>query len=251
MRHGQSEGNLNELNYLQKGDSNVGLTDLGWEQTIRAGEFASLYYAKTGTDEWPEFFISPYQRTRESTSGFLHGLDGTFSGEPKFHEDPRLIEIFFGAMGRKRNPQGIVDPNLADELKNLAHHTYAVDRYATRTLYGESRMDVQTRLRSFYDGTLTKKIAAGQDDFFSAVHGVVIQENIRIWKGLHINDKIPNPHNGDIFEFEGEPGACTITKIYDGEKMTPVHEPYVDNLKKHEFSDLPAVPQHIIDGMTP
>lgn len=251
MRHGQSEGNVNDLNYIAKGDCNVGLTDLGWEQTIRAGEFANSHFPKIGLTDWPTIFISPYQRTRESTSGFLHGLGGLFPGEPEFHEDPKLIEMFFGATSRKRNPVGIMDPVLAGELANLSQHTYSVDRFMTRTLLGDSKMNTYMRVRSFLEGTIQKKVDEGQSEFFSVNHGVVLQENIRYWRALPIMEKMPDLNNADIIEFDGEPGNCTITKVYDGALMQPVHQPLADHMHEQTFADLPSVPQHILDAMNP
>lgn len=251
MRHGQSEGNVDNIAYIQKGDCNVELTDLGWEQTIRAGEYAKTQFPAMGVTDWPVMFISPYMRTRQSTSGFLHGLDGIYPGEPEFHEDPRLIEMFFGATSRKRNPMGIMDPVLAGELKNLSQHTYAVDKFMTRTLLGDAKMDTYMRVRSFFEGTVQKKIDAGQDTFFSTNHGVVLQECVRYWKGLPITEAMPDFNNADIVEFKGEPGDCTITKIYDGALMKAVNENVADHIQSRKFSDLPAIPQHILDGMNP
>lgn len=252
VRHGQSEGNVDELEYLKKGDCKVGLTDLGWQQAIRAGEFLGNHYNDTSTNQWPYVFVSAYQRTKETLSGVFHGLDGTFTGDPDFHEDPRLIEAFYGAMGRKRNPIGIVDPALAQELRNLAQHTYAVDKFTTRTLFGESKMDTYMRVRSFFEGTLAKKVEAGEDDFLIVAHGIVIQEALRFWGDLQTTDKIGNPNNCDVIEIIGdEPGKCSITKIYNGELMTPVHEAPVSHLKTFGLADLPAVPQHILNAMNP
>lgn len=252
IRHGESEGNVDPLQYQLKGDVSVGLTDTGWNQLIGTGEFLSSYYAKTGTNDWPTFFVSNYQRTKESFSGILHGIDGTFSGQPKVHQEARLIEQFFGAMGRKKFPDGIFDPTLAKELIKMAEHTYSVDKFTTRLLLGESRMDTYLRVRSMMEGTLMKKVELGEDDFVFVCHGQVIQEGVKVCADVDPFVKLANPGNGDVIEAIGdELGKMKITKIYDGKSKTPCHDPYIDHVKPFELSDLPPIPQHILDALDP
>jgi len=73
VRHGESEGNVNEIIYSNKADSDVCLTKLGWEQARTAGEALKnevFYNRNDGKCQSVHFIVSPYVRTIET----FHGL---------------------------------------------------------------------------------------------------------------------------------------------------------------------------------
>lgn len=252
IRHGQSVGNVDHKKYSELGDCNVGLTDLGWEQAINAGDFLHSHFIKNDIDEWPRLYVSSYLRPKQTLSGILHGLDGTFDGEPNLHEDARLIEHFFGAATRLAHPEEILDWRVAADLKRLGTHVYDKDKFMTRNLLGESKMDTYSRIRSFAEGTLTLRAHEFDEDIAVVVaHGAVIREFMRFYGDLTTDAEIITPHNCDVIEINGEPGDCTITKVYDGEAMTPVNDLYIDHLKPFGLGDLPEIPDHILDKLEP
>lgn len=248
IRHGQSVGNVDYKKYVELGDCNVGLTDTGWEQAINAGEFLHSHFIKNDINEWPRIYVSSYLRPKQTLSGVLHGLDGTFDGEPNLHEDARLIEHFFGAATRLEHPEGIMDWRVAADLKRLGSHVYAKDKFMTRNLLGESRMDTYSRIRSFAEGTLTMRAHDfGEDIAVVVAHGAVIREFMRFYGDLTADAQLDVCNNCDVIEIIGEPGNCTITKVYDGAAMEPRSELYVDHLKPFGLDDLPEIPDHILD----
>jgi len=113
VRHGQSEGNVDEKLYTTKPDNAMRLTDLGWEMARAAGKALRDQIPK---DETVHFIVSPYARTVET----FHGLCSAWVDPNEFshisdrckrlrkwyskrmaagltwHEDPRIREQDFG-----------------------------------------------------------------------------------------------------------------------------------------------------------
>lgn len=114
IRHGQSEGNVDECLYSRKPDNSMQLTPLGWEQAIKAGKILKERVIATG--EPVHFIVSPYVRTVET----FHGMVSAWCDPSEFnhiksrekrlkawyghllglgltwHEDPRIREQDFG-----------------------------------------------------------------------------------------------------------------------------------------------------------
>jgi hypothetical protein len=114
VRHGQSEGNVDERLYSTTPDNAMRLTRLGWEQAIKAGQILKERVIATG--EPVHFIVSPYVRTVET----FHGIVSAWCDPSKFnhikgrekrltawygkllelgltwHEDPRIREQDFG-----------------------------------------------------------------------------------------------------------------------------------------------------------
>lgn len=254
IRHTRSKGNLNDAAYLD-GDHKVEITPLGWEQSFHTGKSLGLYYRKENTTKWPTVFISPYHRPKEAFSGILYGMGNAIPGKPKIYEDSRLSEKFFGATNHIHHPEGIIDPEFAEQMKILSRYVFEHDPFTTRNLFGDSTKDTVMAIKSFMDGTLKRDIDAGKDDFLFMVHGAVIQAFLMNWAHLPMDSKVDleNPGNGDIISIEGEFGeGWTIRKIHDGEKMKAVNEPVIDHIKPFSVEGLPPVPEEFIPpGFTP
>jgi bisphosphoglycerate-dependent phosphoglycerate mutase len=94
VRHGQSEGNVDEAAYTCVPDPRIGLTSRGWEEAEASGcRIREL--VSTGCDDWKVYFyVSPYQRTLET----LRGLGKAFEPEriAGVREEPRIREQDFG-----------------------------------------------------------------------------------------------------------------------------------------------------------
>ena len=116
VRHGESEGNVDEEAYTVKGDEGVALTDRGWRQGIGSGRFLKSIYE--GQDEWPTLYFSPYRRTQETLSAMLHGMGDVIPGkQPVLRGDSRLIEKSFGATNILNHPPDSVDRQFAEQQK--------------------------------------------------------------------------------------------------------------------------------------
>ena len=64
VRHGESQGNLDETVYCHVADSKVSLTPLGQLQAEEAGRKLRAICEKDGHDQWRvHFYVSPYKRT--------------------------------------------------------------------------------------------------------------------------------------------------------------------------------------------
>ncbi len=248
IRHGQSEGNVNERAYIDKGDSKVGLTDTGWNQAIAAGKFLESYYEKDGTAHWPYVFLSAYQRTQETLSGIVHGMHKKgLAGEPKIHLDPRLVERFAGATQLMQKGTGPVDWRISAQFGRMSEQMYENDKFVTRNLLGDSSKDIYLAVQSFMDGTMRRVDASGDDDMLVVCHGIVYREFVRAMGDLSMNADLPTPGNCDILEAVKNWGdeGWRVTKIYDGEAMMPVNKPLLDGHHPYSFADLPPVPDHL------
>lgn len=69
VRHGQSEGNINELLYSTTPDNAIPLTKLGWDQARAAGK--RLKYDVLPQNCKIHFIVSPYVRTVETFHGMV------------------------------------------------------------------------------------------------------------------------------------------------------------------------------------
>ena len=86
LRHGQSEGNVNENVYSVKSDSQLELTDKGIEQALRAGERIQKIVGR----EPVVTFVSPFERAQETLLCVQRMLD--VSQTVEVHVDPRIRE---------------------------------------------------------------------------------------------------------------------------------------------------------------
>lgn len=251
IRHAESEGNVDQRKYVEKGDQNVGLTEKGWQQSIACGEFLKGFYRQTPT--WPVVFISPYQRPKQTFSGILHGMGGVISGQPKIYEDLRLSEKHYGAenvLEYQAGDQDLVTPELSGQLKKVYDAVSDKDPYTTRRLMGESSQDVMMRVKSLIDGTLQQDIREGKTDFLFMVHGAIIRDFLMSWFHLPMasRDDVPSPGNCDVIVIEDtSPKRWKATKVYDGELMKPVEIDFLAGLKPFCVADLPAIPKEFLE----
>ncbi len=254
VRHGESEGNVDISKYIEKGDSKVGLTDRGWQQAIGTGGFLGQFYNRNGIEKWPVLFLSPYQRTRETLSGILHGMGDAIPGQPKLYEDWRLSEKFFGAASLLELPHPDMDPAVVATLKKMSKLIYPNDSLSAKNIFGESTKDTRAMVKGLIDGTLRRDMDRGENEFLFVVHGAVIQAFIMNWMHIRIEDKNRignicgiegNPHNGDVIEISGSTRNWRVTKIWDGEDGVPMNADMVHGIKPFSYDDLPPVPDHL------
>jgi 2,3-bisphosphoglycerate-dependent phosphoglycerate mutase len=227
IRHGESLGNFDPDNYQAMGDSNLGLTDIGWEQAIRAGQFLQQEFTDKPTTNplgVPRLWASTFQRTRETASGIFHGAQGTLS-EDEYHMSPLLIEQDFGIFSPLYDRK--------EQLKKLPlqaefyHKGKKREKFYTSFPMGESPLNVYERAGKFIDTIHRNHSISGIEDFVIVTHGITARMLSMRW--LHIDplclDDFDNPGNCDIHLLSGDhEQRYQLTRIYDGQAMKPVNE---------------------------
>jgi 2,3-bisphosphoglycerate-dependent phosphoglycerate mutase len=257
VRHGFSIGNENEENYTIYGDSNVPLTDRGWFQAYRAGEFLKSFYTeKSGAAiDPPRLWSSSFKRTLETTRGLLHGAQGAFVGEPILFEDPRLIEQSFGWLNHLRDQRkDMPNSEMIDQFLALSRHFWSQEPFIARAPFGESPQDAYSRIDDFI-ATLSRDFKQGIFDHLIVSHGATIKAFMMRWFHLPMEawSQLKTPHNCDVFCIERDSYApvrptkahWVIHKIFDGETGQPCHINPIAGLVKRRVEDLPQFPDHL------
>ncbi|KAJ3691007.1 hypothetical protein LUZ61_020171 [Rhynchospora tenuis] len=147
VRHGQSEGNVDEGAYTRVPDPRIGLTIRGWEEAEACGR-RIRQLVSTGCDDWKVYFyVSPYRRTLET----LRGLGKAFESEriAGVREEPRIREQDFG------NFQDREKMRVEKEIRRR------YGRFFYRFPNGESAADVYDRITGFRE-TLRADIDIGR-----------------------------------------------------------------------------------------
>lgn len=250
VRHGESEGNVDPAVYLKKGDSKLGLTERGWRQVARTGEFLSGYYREIGLERWPHVHVSPHQRTLESLSGIVHGIGPLFEGAPKIDPQSFLTERFFGAASALEFIDDTLVPRMfRDNIALLSKAVYDNDPFSARHLFGESPKDTMIAAKLLMEGTVQRDVDEGKRDILIVCHGAVIQSILM--NRLHVlpadRHRIGNPGNGDVIEMCGTPKNWRYTRLWDGENGVRVAEDYRARVKRFTAADLPPVPDFLKD----
>jgi len=212
VRHGQSEGNVDEELYSKIPDNAMRLTKLGWEMARMAG--------KALKEQLPEgetihFVVSPYTRTVET----FHGIASAWCDPQEFnhitnrnkrlkawysrlmesgltwHEDPRIREQDFG------NYQ---DPNI---IKKAKSERYKFGTFYYRFPHGESASDVFDRVSTFLD-SLWRSFESGRaQNYVLVTHGI----SIRVFLARYFRYSI------DQFSLLANPQNCEMIMLaHDG-----------------------------------
>eukprot|EP00268_Persea_americana_P000599 TRINITY_DN10198_c1_g2_i1.p1 TRINITY_DN10198_c1_g2~~TRINITY_DN10198_c1_g2_i1.p1 ORF type:complete len:298 (+),score=36.52 TRINITY_DN10198_c1_g2_i1:134-1027(+) len=148
VRHGQSEGNVDESVYTMVPDPKIKLTQKGWKQAEDCGKRIRAMIESEGVEDWKVYFyVSPYLRTLET----LRGLGRAFERDriAGVREEPRLREQDFG------NFQDREKMRVEKEIR----HRYG--RFFYRFPDGESAADVYDRITGFRE-TLRADIDIGR-----------------------------------------------------------------------------------------
>ncbi|GJP38143.1 hypothetical protein CLOM_g22581 [Closterium sp. NIES-68] len=169
VRHGQSEGNVDEGIYTRIADSRVSLTPLGFEQAVEAGKQIRRLIELDGqkgrkgrkenaggssgegdsgggdTDEAGEeeddwgvyFYVSPYLRTLQTLRGIGRAFDRRHILGVR--EEPRLREQDFGNF------------QVQERMRQIKDMRQRFGRFFYRFPEGESSADVYDRVTGFLD----------------------------------------------------------------------------------------------------
>ncbi|PWA36684.1 phosphoglycerate/bisphosphoglycerate mutase, active site, Histidine phosphatase superfamily [Artemisia annua] len=148
VRHGQSEGNVDEGAYTRVADPKICLTEKGKREAEKCGEMIREMIEKDGADDWKVYFYySPYRRTNET----LRGLGKAFerSRIAGVREEPRLREQDFGNFQDQ------------EQMKIQKEVRVRYGRFFYRFPNGESAADVYDRITGFRE-TLRTDIDIGR-----------------------------------------------------------------------------------------
>ncbi|XP_062030006.1 uncharacterized protein LOC133745857 [Rosa rugosa] len=148
VRHGQSEGNVDESVYTRVSNPKIRLTEKGMADAEECGKRIKEMIEKRQVHDWKVYFyVSPYRRTVET----LKGLGKAFerSRIAGMREEPRLREQDFG------NFQDREKMRLDKAMRML------YGRFFYRFPNGESAADVYDRITGFRE-TLKSDIEEGR-----------------------------------------------------------------------------------------
>ncbi|KAM3688090.1 hypothetical protein ACB098_10G126500 [Castanea mollissima] len=148
VRHGQSEGNLDETAYTRIADPKIALTEKGMAEAEECGLEIREMIEQDKIENWKVYFyVSPYRRTLETLKSLARGFER--SRIAGMRVEPRLREQDFG--------------NFQDREK--MRHEKAIRMLYGRFFYrfpnGESAADVYDRITGFRE-TLRSDIDIGR-----------------------------------------------------------------------------------------
>ncbi|CAL0311412.1 unnamed protein product [Lupinus luteus] len=148
VRHGESEGNVDESLYTRVADPKIALTEKGKVQAEECGHRIKNLIEKDADKSWQlYFYVSPYRRALETLKSLARPFErSTIAG---FREEPRIREQDFGNFQDKEKMQ------VEKEMR------MRYGRFFYRFPNGESAADVYDRITGFRE-TLRTDISLGR-----------------------------------------------------------------------------------------
>ncbi|XP_044476682.1 phosphoglycerate mutase-like protein AT74H [Mangifera indica] len=148
VRHGESEGNVDESAYTRIPDPKIALTEKGKAQAQECGRKIRELIEKDGADDWKVYFyVSPYRRTLETLQYLGRAFDRSrIAGMIK---EPRIREQDFGNFQDRERMR----------VEKTVRRLYG--RFFYRFPNGESAADVYDRITGFRE-TLKAAIDNGR-----------------------------------------------------------------------------------------
>ncbi|KAL7111733.1 hypothetical protein ACP275_05G108200 [Erythranthe tilingii] len=133
VRHGQSQGNVDECVYTRVADPKVMLTQQGISEAEECGEEIRRMVEKDGNSDWKVYFyVSPYKRSLETLRNLAKPFER--SRIAGVREEPRLREQDFGNFQDQEQMK----------IQKAARKLYG--RFFYRFPNGESAADVYDRI---------------------------------------------------------------------------------------------------------
>lgn len=187
VRHGESQGNIDDAIYERVPDHALHLTELGREQIIATG---ARLRALIG-DESLRMWVSPYTRTRQSARLLDLGV-----AEDDMRLEPRL---------REQDWANFQDPVKIKEEKALRNE---FGHFWYRFTHGESGSDVYDRVSTFLE-SLHRNFADHdmEDNVVIVTHGLTMRLFCMRWFHWTVEyfESISNPDNGHFVVLEKQP----------------------------------------------
>ncbi|XP_048320611.2 phosphoglycerate mutase-like protein AT74H [Ziziphus jujuba] len=148
VRHGESEGNVDETTYTRVADPKIALTEKGKAEAEECGKRIREMIEKDNVPNWKVYFyVSPYKRTHETLKSLGRAFER--SRIAGLREEPRLREQDFG------NFQDRERMRVEKALRKI------YGRFFFRFPNGESAADVYDRITGFRE-TLRADIDIGR-----------------------------------------------------------------------------------------
>uniref|UniRef100_A0A7N0U172 Phosphoglycerate mutase-like protein AT74H n=1 Tax=Kalanchoe fedtschenkoi TaxID=63787 RepID=A0A7N0U172_KALFE len=148
VRHGESEGNVDETAYTKVPDPKIALTEKGHAEAEACGKRIRALIDKDGVVDWQVYFyVSPYRRTLETLRSLAKAFEK--SRIAGVREEPRLREQDFGNFQDRETMK----------VQKAVRHLYG--RFFYRFPNGESAADVYDRITGFRE-TLKADIDIGR-----------------------------------------------------------------------------------------
>ena len=199
VRHGESQGNVDESHYGETADWLIPLTQRGRRQARAAGrEVHRILSEGCGqkADGRPGnvfFYVSPYLRTRQTLRGILMEVDR--QQVIGIREEPRVSEQQFG------NFQDV------EQVRDAKAERSDYGRFYYRFPNGESGFDVYERISGFLSSVMRdceqlEREGHDLDDTSICIvtHGLSLRLILMRWfqYSVHEFEESRNPDNGDV-----------------------------------------------------
>jgi broad specificity phosphatase PhoE len=198
IRHGESQGNVDDTIYERVPDHALELTGRGRQQAREAGEQIRVLFG----DERVQAFVSPYTRTRQTFQ-----LLGLAPDRTRAKEEPRLREQDWG------NYQDAEDVQRQRKARDAYGHFFY------RFAQGESGADVYDRVGAFLE-TLYR--AFDKSDFppnvLMVTHGLTMRLFCMRWFHWTVDEFecLSNPDNGETRMLRlGQDGRYRLDRPFD------------------------------------
>ena len=186
IRHGESEGNINNEIYALKPDYALLLTEKGKIQSYAAGQKLKDLIQ----DETVMFYISPFWRTRMTFEQIMLHFD---KERIAYREEPRIREQEWGHL------------RTVEEIKKMEKERDAYGTFYYRIPNGESGADLYDRLSDFMD-TLHRDFDKKNypENTVLITHGMTIRLFLMRWFHWTVEhfETIANPKNCDLIEMQ-------------------------------------------------
>lgn len=214
VRHGESEGNVNKHIYKTVPDNSIELTGQGFEDALSAGNKIKAILG----DERVDFYLSPYQRTLQTSRSILTRLDPRQIGRVVI--EPRLREQEFG---------NFQDPGCFEEVYKERD---AVGRFWYRFPSGESGANVYQRVASFWTDFQNTYLMfqntgyreTGADNVLLVTHGLTMRFFLAVlfrWSPDTF-ETVYNPDNGEVWVLDLDQNGKYVLNSNEG--IMPISE---------------------------
>lgn len=198
IRHGESQGNIDQAIYRTIPDHAIPLSERGMRQASAAGA-ALRDLIPIAPEEPLRIWTSPYKRTRQTAELLVAELGKKFS-RIDCREHINLCEQQFGLF------DGVPREELANRFPAEFHHNELAirheGRFWARMPLGESRFDVAVRVHEAF-GTFHRDAERhGVNNIIVVCHGVTLRAFVMQWLHLPYEwfEAQANPNNCDIYQ---------------------------------------------------
>ncbi|KAL4506873.1 hypothetical protein ABPG72_001294 [Tetrahymena utriculariae] len=189
VRHGESQANVNDYLYAELPDSQIELTENGFDQSLKIGQ---LLKQEIGENKNLVLFVSPYQRAQQTALQIIK----SFPKVQKIITEPRIREQEWGnlqkfQLDKREQAQVFIERSL-------------VGRFYYRFKQGESASDVYDRVSLFLESLFREMDSYSQASKFGknrvfviVTHGMVMRLILMRYFKQSISDfeKMENPVN--------------------------------------------------------